>query len=290
MKHTAVLALLAASVTASAFAIPAMADHHAGGEKMANKHHSYNGLKEVLAHERRAKDAPRDKFRNPGKTIKFFDIQPNHTVAEYAAGGGWYTRVLAPYVAAKGKYIAINPDPEKRSMSEERKARALAWAGAFPARVAEWTGMPAAKFSALTSGSVDDTNAGTVDRIIMPRMMHNLYRGNIADNELKSLHKLLKDDGMIGIVQHRAKDDTPFSYANGNRGYLRTATVVKLMESHGFKLVKKSEINANSKDTADYAKGVWTLPPRLAEGDKDKAKYQAIGESDRMTLLFKKVK
>jgi predicted methyltransferase len=113
----------------------------------------------------------------------------------------------------------------------------------------------------------------------------------VADHEIKALRSLLKDNGVIGIEQHRAKADAPYSYADGNMGYLRQADVVKFMEINGFEFVKSSEINANSKDTADHQAGVWTLPPalRLSKDDAaSNAKYVAIGESDRMTLLFKK--
>ena len=99
---------------------------------------------------------------------------------------------------------------------------------------------------------------------------------------------MLADDGMVGIVQHRAKDDAPYAMSNGTKGYLKQASVVDLLELNGFELVDESEINANPKDLSDHDRGVWTLPPVLALGEKDKAKYQAIGESERMTLLFKK--
>ena len=264
----------------------AIAKHH----EKAGMEHGNAALHSVLMHERRAKDKARDKFRNPGKTIAFMGVKPTDTVVEYAPGGGWYTRVLAPFVAEKGKYIGANFNPGPLPFPEERKESLKTWGADFPAKVAKMTGMPADKFGGLTTDQVTDEMAGTADFVFIPRMMHNLMRWNVADNEIKALRKLLKEDGTLGIVQHRAKDDAPFSYANGTKGYLRTDTVVKFMEAHGFELVKQSEINANPKDTADYDKGVWTLPPRYAEKDVDKAKYAEIGESDRMTLLFKKLK
>ena len=124
-----------------------------------------------------------------------------------------------------------------------------------------------------------------VDRVLVFRMLHNLHRWGLAHEELSNFRKLLKDDGMLGIVQHRAGTDAPYSYADGNKGYMRQEDVVKLVEAHGFELVGASEINANPKDTADYEGGVWQLPPVWAS--KDEA-LKEIGESDRMTLLFKK--
>ncbi|MEO9600472.1 methyltransferase [Parasphingorhabdus sp.] len=266
-------------------AVPAAAKHHAkDGAEMVD-----TDLQAILDHERRADDQARDVYRHPAETLKFFGVKPNHTVAEYAPGGGWYTKILAPYLAEKGQYIGVNFNPAPLPFPEDRKAAMAKWGEEFPGKVAEMTGLPAEKFKGLTTGDVTDEMAGTVDFVFIPRMMHNLMRWNAADNEIRALRKLLKDDGTIGIVQHRAKDDAPFSYANGGRGYVRTATIVNIMETYGFELVKQSEINANPADTADYPKGVWTLPPRFAEGDVDKEKYATIGESDRMTLLFKKL-
>jgi predicted methyltransferase len=120
------------------------------------------------------------------------------------------------------------------------------------------------------------------------RMMHNLINWNIADSEIKAMRDLLKPDGLIGIEQHRAKADAPYSYTNGSKGYMREADIINFMEIHGFELVAKSEVNANPKDSANWPDGVWTLPPALRLKDVDRAKYEAIGETDRMTLLFKK--
>ncbi len=116
-------------------------------------------------------------------------------------------------------------------------------------------------------------------------MLHNLNRWNSADVELKGMRALLKDDGLLGVVQHRAKEDAPTSYADGDKGYLRQEDAIKLIEAQGFELVGQSEINANPMDSADHERGVWELPPVLAT--KDEAK-KAIGESDRMTLIFRK--
>ncbi len=284
MKQT-LTAMSAFAVLALATSMPATAKHHEKGDAM----HSSETLAAIVAHERRGDDKARDKYRNPAETLTFFGVKPTDTVVEYVPGGGWYSKILAPYVAEKGKYIGLTFAPDPLPFGDEAKERIRGFPTKFPNDVAGWTGMPAEKFSAYTADQVPEETMGTADFVIIPRMMHNLMRWNLADSEIKVMRGMLKDGGTLGIVQHRAKDDAPFSFADGNKGYLHTAAVVNFMEAHGFELVKQSEINANPKDTADYPKGVWTLPPRYAEGDVDKAKYAAIGESDRMTLLFRKL-
>ena len=258
--------------------------HEKGGMEAKNE-----ALHSVLMHERRAKDKARDKYRNPGKTIAFMGIKPTDTVVEYAPGGGWYARVLAPYVVDQGQYMALLFAPDNLPFGDEAKERIRKAPEAFPKTMAESIGKSEERFPLYLSNNVPEAANGTADFVIVPRMLHNLYRWNVADNEIKAMRNLLKDGGKVGIIQHRAKDDAPFSYADGNKGYLRTDTVIDLMKAHGFELVDQSEVNANPNDTADYPKGVWTLPPRFAEGDTDKDKYAAIGESDRMTLVFKKL-
>lgn len=284
MKKT-LTAMGAFTVLALAATMPAIAKHHEKGDAM----HSGEALTAIVAHERRGDDKARDKYRNPVETLSFFGVKPTDTVVEYVPGGGWYSKILAPYVAEKGKYIGLTFAPDPLPFGDEAKERIRGFPTKFPGDVAGWTGMPAETFSAYTADNVPEDVMGTADFVMIPRMMHNLMRWNLADSEIKVMRNMLKDGGMLGIVQHRAKDDAPFSFADGNKGYLHTAAVVNFMEAHGFELVKQSEINANPKDTADYPKGVWTLPPRYAEGDVDKARYTAIGESDRMTLLFRKL-
>ena len=247
----------------------------------------FAGLTEALAHERRGEDRARDRYRHPDETLRFFDVQPTHTVVEYAPGGGWYTRILAPYVASDGQYIAVVFAGDDTPIERVQKALA-GWDERFPDTVEEMTGVPAANVTAYFGNSIPEAAQGTVDRIVIPRMLHNLKRWDIADQELRALRSMLKDDGLVGVVQHRAKPDAPFSYADGNKGYLREADVVALMELNGFRLVDQSEINANPNDSADYEAGVWTLPPSFRLGDVDKERYAAIGESDRATLLFEK--
>ena len=274
--RTYVLALAAAAFIHSA--VPASAQQSSDAQ-----------MASVLENDRRADDAARDQYRNPAETLAFFRVEPEMTVAEYAPGGGWYTRVLAPYVAAEGRYVAIGGDSDTLNIDNEETAQRMrAWPQTFPAQAAQWTGLDAAQIAAHESDEVPEAMRGTVDRVLIFRSLHGLLGANRADSELRNLREFLADDGMVGVVQHRAKPDAPYAYSDGSKGYLREADVVKLFELNGFELVEKSEINANANDPADWEDGVWTLPPTYALDEQDRERYSAIGESDRMTLLFRK--
>ena len=246
-------------------------------------------LAEVLAHERRAEDAARDAYRNPAETLAFFQLKPDQTVIEYAPGGGWYTRILAPYLAESGSYIAVSFPPEAASsLGDDFVARIRAGAESFSVDQSASVGIPAEKVPFYFGNAIPAELNGTVDRVLMIRMMHNLKRWGIADSEIEALHAALKPGGLLGVVQHRAPADASDEFADGNRGYLREAELIAFFEGKGFELVEKSELNANPKDPTDHENGVWALPPSFAGGDEDRDAFAAIGESDRMTLLFKK--
>lgn len=274
-------------VASLALASPAVAqhDHHQHAKTAAAEAPATNpALATALADTRRDEDRARDKWRNPGETLSFFGVAPEMKVGEYAPGGGWYSRLLGLYLGPKGKLVGLYNMPTDAARQQPTRDRAAK----FPADVAGWSGQPADRFSSLTLDAVPDSEKGTYDRILVIRMLHNMLRANSATGDFKAMGELLKPGGMIGIVQHRAKADAPDAYADGSKGYLREADVIKFMESNGFELVSKSEINANPADAANWPDGVWTLPPTLQKGDVDRARYQAIGESDRMTLLFRK--
>lgn len=236
----------------------------------------------------RKDDRARDAARHPVETLSFFQIAPTMKVGEYAPGGEWYSRFLGLYLGQQGKLVGLFYDPTKGPFPPERQEAIRKSAAEYPRDVAKFTGLDVSRFSALTLDAVPEAEKGTFDVIIVPRMLHNLFGWNIADSEIKVVRDLLKPNGLVGIEQHRAKPDAPYSYANGSKGYLRESDVIRFMELHGFELAGKSEVNANPKDSANWPAGVWTLPPRLALNEQDKEKYQAIGESDRMTLLFRK--
>lgn len=245
-------------------------------------------LDTVLAADLRADDKARDEYRNPAETLAFFQVDADDTVIEYAPGGGWYTRILAPYVAENGGYVAVGFTPETvEPLSAEFAENVRKGAETFSETQSESLGIDAEKLPFHYGNAIPADLNGQVDRVLIFRMMHNLMRWGIADDEIEALKATLKPDGMVGIVQHRAKADAPAEYVDGSKGYLKQADLVAFMEKHGFMLAAESEVNANPNDTADYEKGVWTLPPSYAEGEESKEKFDAIGESDRMTLLFK---
>jgi len=254
-------------------------------------------LETALKSDVRGDDVLRDKYRNPAETLKFFQVKPEHTIAEYGPGGGWYTRLLLPYISQKGQYVAINTNSEGRQFRDRaQEARTKSWPERFPEAAAEWTGVDAEKIAAFESDEVPEEMLGKIDRILVFRSMHGMLNGDRSDTEIKALRNMLADDGLVGVVQHRADANASYELSNGARGYLKQADVIALFKLNGFELVNSSEINANPKDTKDYDIGVWRLPPVVARLEADdettyeanKAKYEAIGESDRMTLLFKK--
>jgi len=266
-------------------AVPAVAKHHAKDGAM----HSDASLIAAIKHDRRKDDKVRDVYRNPAETLAFFQIKPTHTVAEYGPGGGWYTRILLPYLSANGKYVAVNGNSDSTNFTDRaREGRSKSWPERFPDAASKWTGVAADNIAAFESDEVSDELKGKIDRVVIFRSLHGMLNGNRADSELRALRDVLADDGMVGVVQHRANADAPYAMSKGTKGYLKQSSVVALFELNGFELVEASEINANPKDTKDYEKGVWTLPPVLTNKEEGKAKYEAIGESDRMTLLFKK--
>lgn len=284
MTKKLIFAGIATALLATA-AVPALANHHAKDGAM----HSDAALTAVINHERRKDEKARDVYRNPAETLAFFQVKPTHTVAEYGPGGGWYTRILLPYLSGNGKYVAVNGNSDSINFTDRaREGRSKSWPERFPDAASKWTDVPADKIAAYESDEVPDELKGKIDRVLIFRSMHGMLNGARSDSELQSLREILAEDGMVGVVQHRANADASYAMSKGTKGYLKQASVIALFELNGFELVDSSEINANPKDTKDYEKGVWTLPPVLTNKDEDRAKYQTIGESDRMTLLFKK--
>ena len=248
-------------------------------------------LEQVLGHERRADDRARDTWRHPAETLAFFQIEPGMTVVDYMPAGGWYTRVIVPYLGAQGTYIALNPElhPELTGYWDMYRGTAAK----FPAEAREWVGEGHAKVIGANTDDDLAALAGTADRALIFREIHNMRRFGWLHDSLVTMRRLLKDDGLLGVVQHRAKADAPVDYILGDNGYQREEDVIKLFEAYGFELVDKSEINANPADPANWEGGVWTLPPGYRgapEGSARRAELDKVGESDRMTLLFRKRK
>jgi predicted methyltransferase len=223
----------------------------------------------------------RDQYRHPRETLTFCGLQPNMTVVEISPGGGWYTEILGPILRDKGTLYAAHANPA----ASERAAKAVA---DFKAKMAA---NPATAKVQVTSFGKDHYDklapAGSADMVVTFRNVHNWHMNGFAAEAFKSFYDALKPGGTLCVVEHRLPEDRP-DEAMKTSGYMKTSTVRQLAEGAGFQFAGASEVNANPKDTADYPKGVWTLPPNFAEGDKDRAKYAAIGESDRMTLKFTK--
>ncbi len=223
----------------------------------------------------------RDVYRHPKATLQFFGLRPDQTVIEITPGGGWYSEILAPLLHDNGHYIAAVQKP-KEDGEARRDVTALRekFAG-NPARFGK------AQILEFDPKAPVFGAPGSADMVLTFRNVHNWVMADTAPAMFKAFYAALRPGGVLGVVDHRAADNANVD-AIKESGYLPTGFVVKLATDAGFKLEEQSEINANPKDTKDYPKGVWTLPPTLTLGDQDKAKYLAIGESDRMTLRFVK--
>lgn len=240
----------------------------------------------------------RDKYRNPKETLQFFGVTPSSKVVELAPGGGWYTEVLGPLLNADGQLTVSVADPAgPEAYYGTRQAKAmLEWKTAKPELYGNMLALYVDnaivigdddKVKDIKINAMDLGTAGSTDVVLTFRSSHGLYNREATDLVYKAAFDVLRPGGVFGVVQHRAAEGADPS-VTAKMGYLPEATVIAAATKAGFELAEKSEINANPKDTKDYAKGVWTLPPSLTEKDKDREKYMAIGESDRMTLKFVK--
>lgn len=264
---------------------PAMAAEPAAGAQVCEGCEAL--IEAAVAHPRRTADRARDAWRHPAETLSFFRVRPGMTVIDYMPSGGWWTRLLVPYLGKDGRYIGVNP-----ALPANAPQGMVNYFGGlrekFPVEAAKWD-LQGAALEAFNADQLGEDRNGTVDRVLIFRSIHNMHRNDFLRAELYRLHALLKPDGLLGIEQHRASDNAPAAYVRGDKGYMRQKDVVALIEAHGFELVEASEINANPKDSADHPGGVWNLPPNLRGiAESDKARFAAIGESDRMTLLFRK--
>jgi predicted methyltransferase len=242
-------------------------------------------IRAALAGNHRPKDErARDVYRHPLETLDLFGLRDDMTVLELWPGGGWYTAVLAPVLAEKGKLVATNFDPNGDPKSytsrvAKKYLKRLAERPDVYGKVAIRTVDPDA---ALDFGAPE-----SIDMAVTFRSIHNWLDDGMADKVFAATFRVLKPGGVLGVEEHRANQDTPEELLK-NKGYVPQAYVIELAEKAGFVLVATSEVNANPKDTKDYDEGVWALPPTFAYKDKDHDKYAAIGESDRMTLKFVK--
>lgn len=272
MRQPLLFCLLAACAAATPAA--ARAEHHGA--------HGQSAIEKAVASPARSEaNRARDRYRHPAETLAFFGVKPTDTVVELWPGGGWYTEILAPLLAEKGQLYAAGLWPKgadgvKKLQAAKPELYGKVKLAAFPALEGE--------------PRVPD---GSADVVLTFRNVHNWQMGYQRDGKdysaeaFRQIFAMLKPGGTLGIVDHRLPESADAA-REMTSGYIKRSTVVRMAEAAGFKLADESEVNANPKDSADWANGVWTLPPVLALGDKDRERYLAIGESDRMTLKFVK--
>lgn len=262
--------------------LPAHTDQHEEAD-------SVQSVLQALAdgEHRSAEHKARNMYRHPAETLTWFGIKEDMTVVEISPGSeGWYMEILAPFLRDKGKYYAAGPDAESsvayfqsslKSMHEKLASNPDLYGAVTVTELAP------------QAGKTKIAPEGSADMVLTFRNVHNWMSGGDAEAVFAAMYKALKPGGILGLTEHRGNPDVEQD-PKAASGYVTEAATIKLAESAGFKLVARSDINANPKDTKDYESGVWTLPPRLRLGDKDREKYVAIGESDRMTLKFVKPK
>ncbi len=236
----------------------------------------------VKAPTRSERNALRDRYRHPLETLQFFGVKDTSTVVEILPGsGGYYMEILAPYLKERGRYIAADRDetapPQYLADREKLLARLKAEPGLYGK----------VEVTRFNADKHDIAPPGSADFVLTFRNLHNWLDRGEAEGALRAFHKALKPGGVLGVVDHRGRNDLP-QEAQAKTGYVRQDFAVNLIQKAGFRLIGASEINANPKDGKDYPEGVWTLPPSYRLKDVDRAKYEAIGESDRFTLKFVK--
>ena len=248
-------------------------------EKPNLLHRVIDGKQRSLAHKQR------DKYRHPQQTLEFFDVKDNMTVVEVWPGEGWYTEILAPYLKDRGKLYAAHFSADADQPYFQKNLHDFVKKIKKQPKVygkVELTVLQPPNFLQIAPEA-------SADRVLTFRNVHNWMKNDQAAAAFNAMYKALKPGGILGVVEHRnstLKQQDPHAAS----GYVTEDYVIALARNAGFEFLDKSEINANSKDTKDYPEGVWTLPPSLRLKDKDRKKYLAIGESDRMTIKFIKPK
>jgi predicted methyltransferase len=236
----------------------------------------------LSAPHRGERNVVRDPHRHPAETLAFFGVRADSTVVEILPGsGGYYMEILAPYLQANGRFIAANRDELAISPYKEDHQKLLDRLKAEPALYGK---VLVTKFNADRH---EIAPPGSADFVLTFRNLHNWIERGEAEGALRAFHKALRPGGVLGVVDHRGRTDLS-QEAQMKNGYVREDYAIALIEKAGFRLAGRSEVNANPKDGKDHPEGVWTLPPTYRLKDQDRAKYAAIGESDRFTLKFVK--
>ncbi|WP_371397063.1 class I SAM-dependent methyltransferase [Fretibacter rubidus] len=238
--------------------------------------------------------------RNPQETLMFFGIEPGMTVVEALPGGGWYSKILIPYLGDEGHLIGADYALDMWPLfggfaTPEFVENKKTWPETWVAGAQDWRAGSEADISAFAFGNRDASMDGTVDAVLFIRAMHNLSRfendGLFMTKALADTHALLKPGGIVGVVQHAGPESNSDEWAQGSNGYLKQSNVISAFNAAGFDLVDESDVNKNPRDVPSNTDVVWRLPQSLRgarENPELKAKMEAIGESNRMTLLFKK--
>jgi predicted methyltransferase len=255
-------------------------------------------LADILTAQPEAEQA-RYAFRHPRETLEFFGIEPGMTVMEGLPGRGWYSKILLPYLGEEGRLIGANYAfeiwPNFDFASEEFLKTQSTWVTDWPASAEEWRGESGASIEAVLLGSLPEEMKGTVDVVFFARVLHNLARfesqGGYLSAAFADAYAALKPGGVFGVVQHHARDEMSDEFADGSRGYLKKGFVIAAAEAAGFEFVAESDINANPADQPTEDDIVWRLPPTLgtsADNPELRSELEAVGESNRMTLKFRK--
>jgi predicted methyltransferase len=263
---------------------------------MAGDHAS--ALAQVLADQPEEVQA-RYGARNSKETIEFFGLKPGMTVMEALPGGGWYSKILIPYLGSDGHLIgadyAEDMYPRFGFFSQEDLDAKATWVEDWTAEASAWIEEGGASVSAFQLGSMPESMHGTADAVFLVRALHNLARfepdGDYLTKAVTDSFNILKPGGVLGVVQHEARDEMPDDWASGARGYLKESFVIETMENAGFVLEASSDVNNNPADQPTTEDIVWRLPPSLVtsrENEELKAELVAVGESNRMTLRFRK--
>ncbi len=241
----------------------------------------------------------RYKARHPQETLQFFGIKPGMTVIEMLPGKGWYSKLLLPYLTGKGELIgadyAIDMYPKFGFFNEEQLEAKKSWVKEWTADAEKWRNKDSATINAFQLGAMPENIKGSADAVLFIRALHNLARfendGKYLTTALDDAFQALKPGGIVGVVQHQARSTASDKWADGSNGYLKESYVSERMREAGFEKVASSEININIKDQPTEKDRVWRLPPTLATSKKDveqQKRFKEVGESTRMTLLFRK--